>query len=164
MQAGSLRNSKNQAMYAGYKRSFRPKGQGFNQQGIGYKMTDRMYRSLLGSLLLAALLFDLNLLMYFLITLLLLEGLTNWRIPLLINGLRRAPSNSAPVTKCHYYRYQFEAERAWRLLIGSLLGVTYIFFYQSLWFIPWFLGFAIVGAGASGICPMEFSLKRIGLK
>lgn len=127
-------------------------------------MTDRMYRGILGSLLLTALLFDLYLLMYILIAILLLEGLTNWRIPLLINKFRHNQSNSALITECHYYRFQFEAERAWRLLVGSLLGVTYVFFYQLLWFIPWFLGFAIVGAGASGICPMEFSLKRIGFK
>ena len=127
-------------------------------------MTDRMYRGILGSLLLIALLFDLNLLMFVLIAMLLLEGVTNWRIPHLVNGLRRKPLHSDTATECHYYRYQFEAERAWRLLVGSLLGITYIFFYQSLWFIPWFLGFAIIGAGASGICPMEFSLKRIGFK
>ncbi|MHB1677909.1 MAG: hypothetical protein ACYCSS_10305 [Sulfuriferula sp.] len=131
-------------------------------------MTDRMYRGILGSLLLAALLFDLNLLMYALIAILLVEGLTNWRIPLLMNKLRRNQSKTKLTKECvvshHYYRFEFEAERAWRLLVGSLLGLAFVFFYQSLWFIPWFLGFAIVGAGASGICPMEFSLKRIGFK
>lgn len=131
-------------------------------------MTNRMYRGLLGSLLLIALLFDLNLLMYVLIVILLIEGLTNYRIPLLMNKLLRNQLNTALVYEGaeshHYYRFEFESERAWRLLVGSLLGLAFVFFYQSFWFIPWFLGFAIIGAGASGICPMEFSLKRLGFK
>jgi hypothetical protein len=153
-------------------------------------MTDRTYRALLGGLLLIALSFDLNLLMYGLIVTLLIEGVTNWRIPLLvdrlrrvspntenqytnwrtpqlINKLRRNQQNAATNTYAsgrRSYRFAFEAERAWRLLVGSLLVLSFIFFYQVLWFIPWFMGFAIVGAGASGICPMEFSLKRLGFR
>ncbi len=155
-------------------------------------MTDRTYRALLGGLLLIALSFDLNLLMYVLIATLLIEGVTNWRIPLLVNKLRRTVPNMDTASQYtnwrtpelihklrrnhsngtenkhalghRSYRFEFEAERAWRLLIGSLLGLSFIFFYQVLWFIPWFMGFAIVGAGASGICPMEFSLKRLGFR
>ena len=155
-------------------------------------MTDRTYRALLGGLLLIALSFDLDILMYVLIATLLVEGLTNWRIPLWVNKLRgtvpdvdtasqytnwRTPelirklrhkhSNTATnkyASGRRSYRFEFEADRAWRLLVGSLLGLSFIFFYQVLWFIPWFMGFAIVGAGASGICPMEFSLKRLGFR
>lgn len=129
-------------------------------------MTDRMYRALLGGLLLIALAFDLNILMYALIVTLLVEGLTNWRIPLLVDkmrGIQRMPSNQRALGTCRF-RFEFEAERAWRLLVGMLLGSGFIFLYQTLWFIPWFMAFAIIGAGASGICPMEFSLKCIGFR
>jgi hypothetical protein len=129
-------------------------------------MNDRIYRALLGSLLLIALSFDLNLLMYLLIAMLLIEGLTNLRIPLIVNKLRKHPQTvaaNACAVDHRDYRFEFEAERAWRLLVGSLLLVTFVF-YQALWFFPWFMGFAIVGAGASGICPMEFSLKRLGFR
>lgn len=131
-------------------------------------MTDRIYRALLGSLLLIALSFDLNLLMYVLIAILLIEGLTNFRIPLLVNKLLHNQPSADGINECdiphHHYRFEFEAERAWRLLVGSLLLLTYVYFYQALWFFPWFMAFAIFGAGVSGICPMEFSLKRTGFR
>ena len=129
-------------------------------------MTDRFYRAALGALLLLALTFDITLLMDGLIAMLLIEGITNFRVPILVTKLRRRPLNTDIMRTIphHDYRFEFEAERAWRLLVGSLLLVTYGFFYLAWWFFPWFMGFAIVGAGASGICPMEFSLKRIGFR
>ncbi len=131
-------------------------------------MSDRSYRALLGALMLVALTLDFAPLMYALIVMLLLEGLTNLRIPKLVNRLRRLDPGSMTKASCGMtprpFRFRFEAERAWRLLIGSLLLLTYVLFYKTLWFFPWFLGFAIVGAGASGICPMEFSLKRLGFR
>jgi hypothetical protein len=33
-----------------------------------------------------------------------------------------------------------------------------------LWFFPWFMGFAIMGAGASGICPVLLGLRWAGFK
>lgn len=128
-------------------------------------MSDRMYRTFLGALILAALVFDLNLLMYSLIVMLGFEGLTNWRIPILVNRLFPRFFSSRPCVPDQYkVRFQFEAERAWRLLVGVLLLITYGFLYQILWFVPWFMAFAILGAGVSGICPGAFSLKRIGFR
>ncbi len=128
-------------------------------------MSDRMYRTFLGALMLAALVFDLNLLMYSLIVMLGFEGLTNWRMPILVSRLFPRRFSSRPCVSDQYkVRFQFEAERAWRLLVGVLLLITYGFFYQKLWFVPWFMAFAILGAGVSGICPGAFSLKRIGFR
>ncbi len=127
-------------------------------------MNDRIYRVLLGLLLLVALSFDLSRMMYVLIAILLFEGLPNLRIPLLVHRLRPPHIPATNFCAVEVSRFHFEAERAWRLLVGILLLLTYVLFYQSLWFFPWFLGFTIIGAGMSGICPMEFSLKRIGFK
>ena len=128
-------------------------------------MSDRMYRAFLGAFLLAALVFDLNGLMYGLIVMLFLEGMTNWRIPILAGRLFPHVFAVKPCVSDRYrVRFHFEAERAWRLLIASLLLLTYVFFYHLLWFVPWFLAFAILGAGVSGICPGAFSLKRLGFR
>ena len=34
----------------------------------------------------------------------------------------------------------------------------------QLWIVPWFIGFALFGAGLSGICPMVLGLKRLGFR
>ncbi len=129
----------------------------------------RTYRLILGALLLLSLYFDLNYLMYSLVVILFLEGITNWRIPLLVQKIRgtsstidEANDNLAPLHRA--YRFNFEAERAWRLVVASMLLITYVLFYDLLWFFPWFMGFAIFGAGASGVCPVLAGIKWAGFK
>ena len=132
-------------------------------------MSDRTYRLILGALLLMSLYFELNYLMYSLIAILFLEGITNWRIPLLVQKIRGTSSaidesndNLAPLNRD--YRFNFEAERAWRLVVASMLLITFVLFYGMLWFFPWFMGFAIFGAGASGVCPVLIGIKWLGCK
>jgi hypothetical protein len=120
---------------------------------------------MLGVSILVALYFDINRLMYALIIMLLLEGVTNYRIPLLVNRLAGAGQIPLPGNETRQeYRISIESERAWRLVVGSMLLLTYIFYYQSMWFIPWFMGFAILGAGVSAVCPILLIIKRLGLK
>jgi hypothetical protein len=45
-----------------------------------------------------------------------------------------------------------------------MLIVTVYVFSESLWFFPWFMGFAIFGAGLSGVCPVLISLKLLGFR
>ncbi|NDP48348.1 MAG: DUF2892 domain-containing protein [Sulfuriferula multivorans] len=128
-------------------------------------MSDRTYRLILGALLLVTLYFDIAYLMYFLIGLLFFEGVTNLRLPLL---LRQPQEESAAVCNLepieHTSRFRLEAERAWRLIVGLMLLVTYVLFYDLLWFFPWFMGFAIFGAGASGVCPVLIGVKWTGCR
>jgi hypothetical protein len=131
-------------------------------------LNDRTFRLIFGALLLLALYFDLNYVMYSLIGILLLEGITNWRITLIIRKIRgirtidESSDNLAPIQ--HKYRFNFEAERAWRLFAASMLVITYVLFYDLLWFFPWFMGFAIFGAGISGVCPVLTGIKWIGCR
>lgn len=128
-------------------------------------MSDRTYRAMLGVSILVALYFDINGLMYALVIMLLLEGITNYRIPLLVNRLVGAGQIPLPGNETQQEcRISIESERAWRLVVGSMLLLTYIFYYQSMWFIPWFMGFAILGAGVSAVCPILLIIKRLGLK
>lgn len=132
-------------------------------------MSDRTFRLILGALLLLALYFDLRYFIYTVITILLLEGATNQRITLIVQKIRGATStideandNLTPI-RCSY-RFSFEAERAWRLLSASMLLLTYVLLYNQLWFFPWFMGFALFGAGASGVCPMLTAIRWAGFK
>lgn len=130
-------------------------------------MDIRTYRLILGASLLVSLYFDFAYLMHALIGILFFEGITNWRLPLLVQKLRGsaiagADKNQAPPHR--KYRFNFEAERAWCLVVASMLLITYVLFYDLLWFFPWFMGFAIFGAGVSGVCPVQTGLKWAGCK
>ena len=130
-------------------------------------MTDRAYRTILGLLLLVSLYFVQNWLMYGIIVLLLLEGLTNQRVPKLVCSIRKC------VTKKEYAyvnadasskaRFDMESERVWRLVVGTFLLISFSLI-DSLLFFPWFMGFAIFGAGLSGVCPVLLAIRWAGFK
>ncbi len=126
-------------------------------------MTDRLYRLIYGSVMLVALYFNINNLVYFLIGLMILEGVTNWRIPRLVNKLRGIPAKT-DVNANSNCRISLEAERLWRFMIGVTFLLTYVFFPEQLWFVPWFLAFVIFGAGASDVCPGLIAMKKVGCK
>ncbi len=128
-------------------------------------MTDRLYRLLLGSALVFGLYFDLNMLLVGLILLALFEGLTNLRLPLLLN-LLRAPSATPVASHDHPTpaRIPFDAERAWRLMVAAALTLSLVIFPPQLWWFAWFMGFAIFGAGLSGVCPGLVSLRMLGFR
>lgn len=128
-------------------------------------MTERTFRIFLGASLILALYFDLRLLVLGLIVLLALQGITNWRITHFISRLRQGNTvveipNTAVITT----RINFEAERALHLIVAGMLVCAYVIYYQQLWFFPWFIGFALLGAGLSGICPMIMTLKALGFR
>jgi hypothetical protein len=128
-------------------------------------MSERICRLLLGAALLMILFFEWNDLLYVYIGIITFEGLTNWRIPNLISKLSHGPAyieitTSAPRTS----RYKFEAERAFRLVIAILLLVSCCVFPKTLWFFPWFVGFALSMAGITGICPISISFKKLGFR
>jgi len=118
-------------------------------------------------LLLLALYFDLRLVIYSLIALSLFEGITNLRVPRLVSRLRTGRDGDACEGSLgipFIARTGFEAERGWRLMIAIMLTISLFIYPQVLWFFPWFMGFAIMGAGISGVCPMLLGLKWTGLK
>ncbi len=128
-------------------------------------MNERIFRLLLGATLLLILFFEQNDLLYVYIGIITFEGLSNWRIPTLISKLRHGPAYfeiaaNAPGT----YKYNFEAERAFRLVIAFFLFVPCCIFPRTLWFFPWFVGFALFMAGITGICPLSISFKKLGFK
>ncbi len=126
-------------------------------------MTNRFYRGVLGLMLLISLYFNQSWMMYALITMLFLEGITDILVPTIVNtigktlGFSASPAESMKV--CLSLSY-FSNERIWRLVVASLLLVTYSNV-DVLWFFPWFMGFAIFGAGLSGVCPVMLFIQWI---
>ena len=132
-------------------------------------MTDRGYRAVLGTLLLLALYFELPGLILGMIVMMLLEGLTNLRLPLVLGrlsgcegGCTADGDDFAPVRR--RIQLPFDAERAWRIVVSLFLILSVFIFSEMLWFFPWFMGFAILGAGISGVCPVLISLKFAGFR
>lgn len=144
-------------------------------------MTNRTYRLVVGSLLLIFLYLALNTGIYLLILMMFLEGISGYLLPDVANRFWNRSSaydeNLAPIQ--NKTRFSFFAERAWRLLVSLLLFFSFVLFSQNLailpqaminnfsyinWFFPWFMGFAIFGAGISGICPVLISVKWAGFK
>lgn len=132
-------------------------------------MSERFFRLIVGTLLLAFLYFEIPGAIPVLIGVLLLEGITNYRIPQVVSQMRLA-EKSAFGDSCelspeaYLARIPFDAERAWRLVVAAMLAITVFVFNEQLWFFPWFMGFAIFGAGLSGVCPVLISLKLIGFR
>lgn len=119
-------------------------------------MSNNVYRIFVGAILLASLYFDAAYIAYLLIGVLIFEGVTNLRLPILLDRMRGRPADAAPAGG-------FEAERAWRLFVALMLIVAFLL-HSQLWFFPWFMGFAILGAGISGVCPVLMMLRLGGCK
>ncbi len=130
-------------------------------------MSNRIYRLLFGATLLLALYFDLYPLLYTLIGLAVFEAVTNIRIPGVVSRLRFGHEGDPLEGSLgiHFVpRCNFEAERGWRLSVAAFLTASIFMFPETLWFLPWFMGFAILGAGVSGVCPVFLALKWAGLR
>ena len=130
-------------------------------------MSNRLYRMIFGIALLLALYFDAIQALYVLIGVVIFEAITNLRIPRVISKLRFGdegdPCEGSLGIQFHA-RASFEAERGWRLTVACMLALGILFYPDALWFVPWFMGFAMLGAGISGVCPMFLAMKWAGLK
>ncbi|MEK7207363.1 MAG: hypothetical protein AAB134_05710 [Pseudomonadota bacterium] len=130
-------------------------------------MNERNFRIILGAILLIALYFEWRLVVYGYMAILLFEAITNWRIPLLVSHLRGIPGDAGPTCAASpsaLFTINFEAERALRLAVVGFLMISYVLFNEELWFFPWFIGFALFGAGLSGMCPMVMGFRWLGFR
>ena len=127
-------------------------------------MTERNFRLLIGIWLVLALLAALPVASYVLMGLLLFESVTNWRVPILWARFAHNPQVAAPVSAPVESVIPFEAERALRLIIVVFIGLSMFLAPELLWWLPWFVAFALIGAGLSGICPMVSALRWMGMR
>lgn len=131
-------------------------------------MSNRLYRLIVGLVIIISLYLEQPNIIYLLVTIVLFEGITNLRIPRILSNLpfgQAVDPDEGNLAISFKSRYEFEAERAWRIIVASVLLAAYLLpFHEAIWFIPWFMGFTIIGAGASGVCPMFLTLKWAGFK
>jgi len=122
---------------------------------------ERLFMFLFGVLILAGLYFDQPAILSVIAALSLFEGVTNFRSSYLLSTMM-GEETLAPVNE--HCRFRFDAIRAWRLAIGSAVLLSGVFFFEQLWFLAWFIGFAVAGAGISGVCPIFIMFKRLGFR
>lgn len=130
-------------------------------------MTNQAYRLVLGCILLLSLYFDAMPILDSLIGMLVIEGVSNRLLPNVISKFRfhrECDTNEGSLGLPFKCRTSVTAERAWRFMVASMLVVGLIVFPKSMWFFPWFMAFAIFGAGISGVCPMYLFLKQCGFR
>jgi len=129
-------------------------------------MTERAYRLVVGLSMLGFLFFQLEYAMWALLILMALEGLTNWRIPILVSKVLY-PNDNIKVSEAENQNssFNYEAEQMLRWIIFTLVLLgTITYTGEALWFFPWFVGLMLLLAGVTGICPMVMALRKIGLK
>ena len=127
-------------------------------------MSERNFRLLIGVWLMLALLAAQPLPIYVLMGMLLFEGITNWRVPALVSRLRSGSEPTVTAVTSSNWVISFEAERALRLILVAMLGLSLLLEPQLVWWLPWFIAFALIGAGLSGICPMVSALRWAGMR
>lgn len=131
-------------------------------------MSDRNYLFFIGLYILFSVYFDVDIMVYALCTLLLVEGITGWSLPLYLQKIRKVTLESGLVIFQTKNRISFDGLRAWRFAVVFVLLSSYILLKQYnvevLWFVPWFMGFAIMGAGLSSVCPMVLFIRWIGFR
>ena len=131
-------------------------------------MNERTYLFLVGVYILVALYFDFEYMIYGLVILLLLEGLSGMRLTTQFQRARHVTLDHGLFTFNTKHRFSIDALSAWRVIMGTVLASSLILLHEydvdMLWFFPWFMGFAIMGAGASGVCPMHLGLRWAGFR
>jgi hypothetical protein len=128
-------------------------------------MSERVFRFILGATLILLLFLNQEQAIYIYIAVLLFEGITNLRVPLLVSQLRYGQNSGTTAGPPDgQARIPFEAERTLRLIVAALLLVSYVSFHEQLWFLPWFIGFMLFMAGMTNICPMVMGLRWVGFR
>lgn len=125
-------------------------------------MSDRSYRFFLGLCILISLFLKLDYAIYIIIGMMMIEAVTNYRIPILINQFKNNPQpNIANITTAAPY-FGIEAERLFRVIVVLFIALGSIAFPDKLWFFPWFVGLNLILAGITGICPLVMLLRKLG--
>jgi hypothetical protein len=131
-------------------------------------MSERMYLFAVGACILIALYLEINSMIYFLCLWLLFEAITNIRLTTLTQNLMGRPVAAGLTVFQSHQRFDFDSFRVWRITVAIMLGGSFILIHEQnievVWFIPWFMGFAILGAGVSGVCPVLLLIRWLGFK
>jgi hypothetical protein len=131
-------------------------------------VSERFYLFSIGGYTLIGLYFEIDNMIYLLSLWLILEAITNIRLTTITQKLLHKQLDPGLTVFKSHQRFNYEASRAWRILVAVMLGGSFLLLNEEnievVWFFPWFMGFAIMGAGASGVCPMMLALHWAGFR
>lgn len=131
-------------------------------------MSERLYLFFIGIYILIGLYFGIDIMIYLLSLWLVFEAVTDIRLTTLSQKLSHKTVPEGLTSFQTTLRFDFESLRAWRITVAIMLGGSFLLLKEQgleiVWFFPWFMGFAIMGAGASGVCPVLIFLRWIGFK
>lgn len=131
-------------------------------------MSERSFRLIQGLYILVAMYFELDILLFIYLGVIAFEGLTNWRVPRIVNRLRygkiATAADATSTARPTAAKFNFEAERALRLVVFVLLVFAILIFPEPGWFFPWFIGAMLLMAGVTNICPMVMMFRYLGFR
>ena len=131
-------------------------------------MSDRVYLFFAGLYILVAMYLSLDMMIYALVVFMFLEGATGFSLTRLTQKLRNVQLQTDLLTYDVKSRFNFDAFRVLRLSFAVVMAAAYLAVYEYnievLWFVPWFLGFALLGAGVSSVCPLFLAMRWIGFR
>jgi hypothetical protein len=131
-------------------------------------MSERLFLFIVGVYILIALYLGVDVMIYILSLWLLFEAITDIRLTTLSQKLMKKTVPAGLIVFQAKQRFNFDALRAWRITVAILLGGSLIMLKEQnvefVWFFPWFMGFAIMGAGASSVCPVLLFIRWLGFK
>ena len=131
-------------------------------------MSDRIYLFLVGLSVLTALYLESNLMIYVLVVILILEGVSGFTLPRISQKIRKIQLEPGLLQYTKPPKFNFEAFRVMRLTLAVVILTSYLLVHEynieTLWFFPWFMGFAVLGAGVSGVCPVYLAIRWLGFK
>jgi len=131
-------------------------------------MSDRAYLFLTGLYILIAMYMDVDMMIYALVIIMFLEGVTGFTLTRFSQKLRNVQLQTDLLIYENKSRFNFEAMRALRVSFAIAMTAAYIAVHEYdvevLWFLPWFFGFALLGAGVSGVCPVFLAMRWMGFK
>jgi len=128
-------------------------------------MSERTNRLVLGFCLISFLFLEWDYGVLAIIFVLMFEGLTNWRIPILISRMRYAMDGAAiNIREDIHYKYHYEAERITRFTVATTIFLGFVVNRDLLWFLPYFVGLNLLLAGITGLCPLVMLYKKIGFR
>ena len=131
-------------------------------------MSERIFLFFVGAYILTSLYIEMDMMIYVLCLWLMFEAITDIRLTTITQKLMHKTVPAGLTVFQTHMRFNFDAFRAWRITVAIMLGGSFILLNENnieyVWFIPWFMGFAILGAGASGVCPVLLLIRWIGFR
>lgn len=127
-------------------------------------MTERWYRLVQGIYLIVALYLENDAMVYAFMVLLMLEAITNLRLPVLLLRLSGSWDKLEYESETECYTFSIDSERLLRVVVVLFLLLSYVLFPEPVWFFPWYVGAMLLLAGITNICPMVMMFQFVGFK